>query len=81
VSVSRQGEATRATYDEDTKQLSFSAGDKLFVKGRGKLCLKPKGIALTHTGEKGNTLTEVTEAGKSFRIQPRFLSRWREASQ
>lgn len=35
VNVSRQGDepATRATYNESTKKLEFSAGDKLFVKG------------------------------------------------
>ena len=32
--VTREGDATtRATYDEGTKKLSFSTGDKLFVKG------------------------------------------------
>lgn len=35
VNVSRQGDegTTRATYNESTKKLSFSAGDKLFVAG------------------------------------------------
>ena len=33
VDVTRGDDATRATYDEGTKMLSFSAGDKLFVKG------------------------------------------------
>jgi hypothetical protein len=34
VNVTRQGDAaTRATYNESTKELSFSAGDKLFVGG------------------------------------------------
>ena len=35
VNVSRQGDegTTRATYNESTKKLEFSAGDKLFVKG------------------------------------------------
>ncbi|MBR1502192.1 MAG: hypothetical protein IJ616_09575, partial [Bacteroidales bacterium] len=35
INVTRQGDAatTRATYDGETKKLSFSAGDKLFVKG------------------------------------------------
>ena len=35
VNVSRQGDepATRATYNESTKKLEFSAGDKLFVYG------------------------------------------------
>ena len=34
INVSRQGDATtRATYDGETKKLSFSAGDKLFVVG------------------------------------------------
>ena len=34
VNVTRQGDdATRATYDDNTKTLSFSVGDKLFVKG------------------------------------------------
>lgn len=33
INVTRQGdEGTRATYDGETKKLSFSAGDKLFVK-------------------------------------------------
>ena len=35
INVTRQGDAatTRATYDGETKKLSFSVGDKLFVKG------------------------------------------------
>ncbi len=34
VNVTRQGDAaTRATYNESTKKLSFSAGDKLLVRG------------------------------------------------
>ena len=33
VTVTRQGDGTRATYDEGTKTLSFSTGDKLFVNG------------------------------------------------
>lgn len=35
INVTRQGDepATRATYNESTKKLSFSAGDKLFVSG------------------------------------------------
>lgn len=34
VNVTRQGDAaTRATYNESTRKLSFSAGDKLFVEG------------------------------------------------
>ncbi len=34
VNVTRQGDATtRASYNESTKKLSFSAGDKLFVNG------------------------------------------------
>ena len=34
INVTRGGDATtRATYDEGTKTLSFSSGDKLFVKG------------------------------------------------
>ena len=34
VNVTREGDATtRATYNESTKKLSFSAGDKLFVSG------------------------------------------------
>ena len=37
VNVSRQGDepATRATYNESTRKLEFSAGDKLFVKSKG----------------------------------------------
>lgn len=36
VNVTRQGDepATRATYNESTRKLSFSTGDKLFVSGR-----------------------------------------------
>ena len=35
VNVTRQGDegTTRATYNESTKKLGFSAGDKLFVEG------------------------------------------------
>ncbi len=34
INVTRQGDdATRATYNESTRKLSFSAGDKLFVSG------------------------------------------------
>ena len=35
INVTRQGDepATRATYNESTRKLSFSAGDQLFVKG------------------------------------------------
>ena len=37
VNVTRQdGDATRAEYNESTKKLSFSAGDKLFVQGLAK---------------------------------------------
>ena len=36
INVSRQGDepATRASYNESTRKLEFSAGDKLFVEGR-----------------------------------------------
>ena len=34
VNVTRQDDGTRATYNESTKKLEFSAGDKLFVSGR-----------------------------------------------
>ena len=34
VNVTREGDATKATYNEGTRQLEFSAGDKLFVRGR-----------------------------------------------
>ena len=36
VNVTRQGDeaTTRATYDDETRKLSFSAGDKLFVDGK-----------------------------------------------
>ena len=33
VSATRQGDGTRATYNESTKKLEFSTGDKLFVYG------------------------------------------------
>ncbi len=33
VNVTREGDDTKATYDDNTKKLSFSAGDKLFVSG------------------------------------------------
>ncbi len=33
VNVTRQGDGTRATYNESTSKLEFSAGDKLFVNG------------------------------------------------
>ncbi len=33
VNVTRQGDGTRATYNESTKKLEFSTGDKLFVIG------------------------------------------------
>lgn len=37
VNVTRQGESDmRATFNDETKKLSFSAGDKLFVEGRDK---------------------------------------------
>ena len=36
VNVTREGDdATKATYNESTKKLEFSAGDKLFVKSKG----------------------------------------------
>ncbi len=34
VNVTRQGDGTRATYNESTQKLEFSAGDKLFVSGQ-----------------------------------------------
>ena len=34
VNVTRQDDGTRATYNESTKKLEFSAGDKLFVYGK-----------------------------------------------
>ena len=33
VNVTRQGDGTRAAYNESTRKLAFSSGDKLFVKG------------------------------------------------
>jgi len=33
INVTRQGDATRAIYDESTRKLSFSTGDKLFIEG------------------------------------------------
>ena len=34
VSATRQGDGTRATYNESTRKLEFSDGDQLFVSGR-----------------------------------------------
>lgn len=34
VNVTRQGDGTRATYNESTRKLEFSTGDKLFVNGK-----------------------------------------------
>ena len=34
VNVTREGDDTKATFNESTRKLEFSAGDKLFVRGR-----------------------------------------------
>ena len=36
IDVTRHDDGTKATYNESTGKLEFSAGDKLFVKGRGE---------------------------------------------
>ena len=62
VNVTRQGDGTRATYNESTKKLAFSTGDKLFVEGFhneagdfvGTLDMVSEGIfsGTIYTGEK-----------------------------
>lgn len=56
VNVTRQGEpATRSTYDDENKKLSFSKGDKLFVRGRSPYY---------EAGEFAGTLDYVPESGQ-----------------
>ena len=50
VNVTRQDNGTRATYNESTKKLEFSAGDKLFVSG-----------SATAAGSFAGTLNYVSE--------------------
>ena len=46
INVTRQGDdaATRATYDGETRKLSFSAGDKLFISGQDNTAGSFKGV-------------------------------------
>ncbi len=64
INVSRQDDeaTTRATYNESTRKLEFSAGDKLFVKGSGERAatLPP----LREYGSIAGTLDYVPETGK-----------------
>lgn len=54
VNVTRQGDATRATYNDGTKKLSFSTGDKLFVKGYYDSYNELFGGILDYDAVKGN---------------------------
>ena len=56
VNVTRQGDegTTRATYNESTRKLSFSAGDKLFVEGSHE---KADRFAGTLTWQSGGTFS------------------------
>jgi len=51
VNVTREGDGTRATYNESTKKLAFSEGDQLFVSGN----------AYGTAGKFAGTLTMVSE--------------------
>lgn len=55
INVTRQGDepATRATYNESTKKLSFSAGDKLFVRAASSSAGQFAGL-LDYDSETGN---------------------------
>ncbi len=62
INVSRQDYGTKATYNESTRKLEFSAGDKLFVKGSGDRAttLPP----FHEYGSIAGTLDYVPETGK-----------------
>ena len=53
VNVTRQDDATRATYNESTRKLEFSTGDKLFVQGSD--------YPLNSVGQFAGTLTWVSD--------------------
>jgi hypothetical protein len=62
VNVTRQGDkaATRATYDSETRKLSFSAGDQLFIEGgSGSLACDFAGT-LTYDAESGKFSGELS---------------------
>ena len=69
VNVTREGDdATKATYNESTRTLEFSAGDKLFVKGNDYSAGGAGFFAGTLTWQSGGTfsgtiLTENTYSG------------------
>ena len=69
VNVTHEGDdATKATYNESTKKLEFSAGDKLFVKGNDYSAGGAGFFAGTLTWQSGGTfsgtiLTENTYSG------------------
>lgn len=54
INVTRQSDATRATYNESNKKLEFSLGDKLFVSG------------YTSKGNFAGTLNYVENSGGTF---------------
>lgn len=58
VNVTRQGDdATKATYNESTKKLEFSAGDKLFVSGNDNSVGGAGWFAGTLTWQSGGTFS------------------------
>lgn len=64
VNVTRQGDdATKATYDDGTRKLSFSAGDKLFVSGEHPTVEKFAG-ALDYDTESGKFSGTITTQNK-----------------
>lgn len=61
IDVTRQDDGTKATYNDDTRKLEFSAGDKLFVKGRGE---RAGTLSPYEFGYIAGTLDYVPETGK-----------------
>ena len=57
VNVSREDGATRATYNDGTKTLAFSAGDKLFVEGINSSVGGPGRFAGELTWQSGGTFS------------------------
>ncbi len=77
VNVNREGDdATKATYNESTKKLEFSAGDKLFVKGNDYSAGGAGFFAGTLTWQSGGTFsgTILTKNAYSGTIDALFTA-------
>ena len=66
VNVTRQGDGTRATYNESTKKLEFSYGDQLFVSGNDNSANGAGQFAGRLTWQSGGTFSGTITTEKEY---------------